>query len=245
MDPYKILGTPKDATASEIQRAYRQKARKHHPDAGGDAWAFQQVQQAYEEIMRARSNQASKAPASSKPPASAKSPTSAKPERPRSSQANAKQQTGKNRQSNSAKTSGTKSSNWRNRPKQLEGKASHLEKVAAKVPYWLRHLFTGELPLQNEVTVFILVGVLDIFMTYILLRFGAVEANPFARPFLQRWGFNGLIFFKMMSITFVTVLAQVTAQYRMSSGRKILTYGTAIVGIVVIYSIMLLAQQRL
>ncbi len=48
MDPYKILGIDSNASIEEIRRAYRDKAKKYHPDRGGDAWAFQQVQQAYE-----------------------------------------------------------------------------------------------------------------------------------------------------------------------------------------------------
>ena len=32
----------------EIQRAYRDKSRKHHPDLGGDEWAFRMVVRAYE-----------------------------------------------------------------------------------------------------------------------------------------------------------------------------------------------------
>lgn len=239
MDPYKILGVSKDVTEKEIQQAYRQKARKHHPDAGGDAWAFQQVQQAYEAIMDARGGQPSIPKSSSKPATSAKSKQAS------SKQASAKQRTQKSRQTEPTKTSSAKSPQPSSGVKHVAGTDNRQQPIAAKVPYWIRHLLTGELPLQNEVTVFILVGVLDIFMTYILLRFGAVEANPFARPFLGRWGFNGLIYFKMVTIAFVTVMAQVTAQYRMSSGKKILTYGTVIVGIVVAYSIMLLIQHRM
>ena len=57
MDPYKILGIGKEASLEEISAAYREKSKKHHPDKGGDTWAFQQVQQAYEKIKKERGEQ--------------------------------------------------------------------------------------------------------------------------------------------------------------------------------------------
>ena len=50
MDPWKILGVEKGASKEVIQKAYREKVRKHHPDMGGDDWAFHQVQEAYETL---------------------------------------------------------------------------------------------------------------------------------------------------------------------------------------------------
>ncbi len=50
MDPFKILGVDQTASKEEIQRAYRRQAQKHHPELGGDNWAFQQVQEAYDAI---------------------------------------------------------------------------------------------------------------------------------------------------------------------------------------------------
>jgi hypothetical protein len=37
-----------DASLEEIHEAYRAKSKKHHPDAGGDEWAFRMVARAYE-----------------------------------------------------------------------------------------------------------------------------------------------------------------------------------------------------
>ena len=47
-DYYKTLGVSRDATAEEIKKAFRQKARTAHPDAGGDEEAFKQLNEAYE-----------------------------------------------------------------------------------------------------------------------------------------------------------------------------------------------------
>ncbi len=54
LDPHKILGIPPHASLSEIRDAYRQKAKIHHPDTGGEEWAFRVVVQAYEMLSSAR-----------------------------------------------------------------------------------------------------------------------------------------------------------------------------------------------
>lgn len=49
IDPYKVLGVPRNADARTIQTAYRQKMRAAHPDMpGGDADKAAQVSMAYE-----------------------------------------------------------------------------------------------------------------------------------------------------------------------------------------------------
>src|SRR5688500_2541316 len=53
-DYYKTLGVSKGASAEEIQKAYRNLARKYHPDLNPDdktaKQKFQDVQQAYETL---------------------------------------------------------------------------------------------------------------------------------------------------------------------------------------------------
>lgn len=43
MSLYDDLGVPADANSAEIAAAYRRAAKKHHPDAGGDAAEFNKV----------------------------------------------------------------------------------------------------------------------------------------------------------------------------------------------------------
>ena len=45
---YKILEIDKTATAEEIKKAFRKKAMKEHPDRGGDAEKFKELNEAYE-----------------------------------------------------------------------------------------------------------------------------------------------------------------------------------------------------
>lgn len=53
-DLYAMLGVARDANADDIKRAFRQKARALHPDAGGDPEAFKRVADAYEVLKDPR-----------------------------------------------------------------------------------------------------------------------------------------------------------------------------------------------
>ncbi len=48
MDPYALLGVPRDADADTLKAAWRQAARTHHPDRGGDPEAFVALSRAWE-----------------------------------------------------------------------------------------------------------------------------------------------------------------------------------------------------
>jgi len=54
LDPHTVLGVTRHSTLAEIREAYRQKAKKYHPDAGGEDWSFRIVVQAYEMLSSAR-----------------------------------------------------------------------------------------------------------------------------------------------------------------------------------------------
>ncbi len=97
--------------------------------------------------------------------------------------------------------------------------------------------------LQNETTYFVLANVLDIFLTYMLLALGAIEANPIAAYFYDQWGFNGMIAFKLVLTAGICVITQVIARRRLAYARNVLWIGIIVVGLVVIYSLRLLAGQ--
>ena len=54
LDPSAVLGVSPTASLQEIRDAYRAKAKKYHPDAGGDEWAFQIINKSYELLSVAR-----------------------------------------------------------------------------------------------------------------------------------------------------------------------------------------------
>jgi hypothetical protein len=53
-DPHAILGVGRAATLREIRDAFLGKSKKHHPDHGGDDWAFRLVVRASEILSTAR-----------------------------------------------------------------------------------------------------------------------------------------------------------------------------------------------
>lgn len=108
---------------------------------------------------------------------------------------------------------------------------------------WLKRAFTRQLPLQDETTFFILVNVLDYFMTNVLIKTGAIEANPIAAYALSRWGFPGMVAFKMGIVAAICILAQIVALKSLNRARFILMAGIVITGGVVIYSGFLLYGQ--
>lgn len=58
-DPYEVLGVSRNATEEEIKKAYKALSRKYHPDANIDdpqaaEEKFKEIQQAYQQVMKDR-----------------------------------------------------------------------------------------------------------------------------------------------------------------------------------------------
>lgn len=51
IDPYKILGIQQNATLDEVKDAYRQLARVHHPDKGGNSETFKIIKLSFKMIL--------------------------------------------------------------------------------------------------------------------------------------------------------------------------------------------------
>jgi len=49
-NPYETLGVDQDADDDDVKKAYRNLAKEHHPDQGGDEEKFKEIQEAYEQI---------------------------------------------------------------------------------------------------------------------------------------------------------------------------------------------------
>ena len=104
---------------------------------------------------------------------------------------------------------------------------------------------------ETELSWFILVGALDVFMTYLILRYSAeertrnvlIEGNPIARWVLHNWGIQGMVTFKFIMIAVVVTIAEIVGRVRPNVGRGLLILGTLVVGGVVAYSFLLLQRN--
>ncbi|MFZ4632380.1 MAG: molecular chaperone DnaJ [Patescibacteria group bacterium] len=56
-DYYELLGVSKSASADELKTAFRKKAHEHHPDKGGDAEKFKEINEAYQVLGNAEKRQ--------------------------------------------------------------------------------------------------------------------------------------------------------------------------------------------
>ena len=54
INPRDVLGVSSEASLAEIHEAFRLKSKKHHPDVGGDDWAFRVVTRSYEVLSSQR-----------------------------------------------------------------------------------------------------------------------------------------------------------------------------------------------
>lgn len=52
MSALERFGVPADATLDQVKARWRELARKHHPDLGGDALEFARVGEQYEAALR-------------------------------------------------------------------------------------------------------------------------------------------------------------------------------------------------
>lgn len=212
----KILGVSISASVEEIHAAFRKKARQHHPDLGGDRQKFQELNAAYEELLRRKQKYESIKSAQVKSP----QPTEFRPQ--------------------------PMELNPEVNPFQSPPKSSRKKKTSKPNSDFLqsaKYLLTGKLPLRDQTTYFILVNALDIFLTYLHLRSGNIESNPLADYFFKNWNIVGMVAFKMTIVASVCVIAQIVALKSLQKGSRLLNFGTLFIGCVVLYSIWLLVKH--
>lgn len=109
----------------------------------------------------------------------------------------------------------------------------------------LKGFIFGQLPLEAETTMFVLVNMIDFFMTYWLLATGMFrESNPIASYFLNHWGpVKGMLYFKLGLVVIVCVITQLIALKDVKKARWVLNFGTVAVVFVVLYSLRLFLNQ--
>lgn len=243
IDPYKILGVSTDATLDEVRRAYRRAATKYHPDAGGDAWAFQQVQQAFAMLREKFENSSTTTSSNNTTPNARKNASTSTQQTDHRSTGSSTRDNGP--AGNSSRTSAEQPRSGRSGRSEQSGHApnssgSSSDDTTAKKPVSLRDWLLGApLMLHDETSYFVLANFMDLVMTGILLRVSAVEANPIANYFYREFGFIGMVGLKIASVAIVVVIAQVIAKRSRTKARLLLIGGTTIVAAVVVYSMFL------
>lgn len=114
---------------------------------------------------------------------------------------------------------------------------------------WLRalnrELQSDPLLLSRESGALLAVSVLDVLMTYVLLRqgFHFYESNPLARWFFVRWNIAGMVGFKFLLIALAIAVSEFVERRRPNLGRKVLGLGTVAATGVVAYSLFLLYRH--
>jgi hypothetical protein len=95
--------------------------------------------------------------------------------------------------------------------------------------------------LEFEKTLFVIINLMDVVMTFNLISTGAFyESNPIAEHVLNTWGVVGMLGFKLLLVAFVLSIANVVAIWKLETSRKMLLFGSFLVGSVVTYSVFLM-----
>ena len=178
LDQYaRILDVSTHATDEEIHRAYRKLASTHHPDLGGDKEEFQKIQNAYEQLLSPQGKDARENRYYGAAAVARQRNDELRKEKLRKSAAAA------------ADSQPQKNASDREPDRRNDAVPTTEQLLHAAAERQRRHsqsFITRKLPLQDQTTFFILINSLDIFMTYVLISLGAIEANPVANYFLQR-----------------------------------------------------------
>lgn len=97
--------------------------------------------------------------------------------------------------------------------------------------------------LEFEKTLFVLINLMDVVMTFLLLNSGTFyESNPIADYFLQGWGILGMTLFKLTIVGVVLLIVNLVALWRVETSRNLLHFGSFLVGTVVAYSVYLMVM---
>ena len=100
------------------------------------------------------------------------------------------------------------------------------------VPFWKKNVL-----LEKPTRAFVALNIMDLVMTFFLLNHGGFrESNKIADFFLDRWGIAGMIWYKIIFVMVIVVIAQVVARERIRTARGLLYFGCIAMGGVVIYS---------
>lgn len=95
------------------------------------------------------------------------------------------------------------------------------------------------------ILVFIVLSLVDLSFTWLLIQYsgGRIdEGNPIAKEWLLRYGWEGLVVFKLAAIAIVVSVILILVRYRPRTGISLVTFACLSVGYVAYYSYRLLMQ---
>ena len=109
----------------------------------------------------------------------------------------------------------------------------------------VRELGGQYLLLDEPIAAFLLVSLLDLLVTYALLRQGDGfhEANPVARWWFARWNIAGMTVFKFLLVGAIATLCELVERRRPGLGRRVLRLACLTTTAVVAYGLWLLLRH--
>ncbi len=99
--------------------------------------------------------------------------------------------------------------------------------------------------LDEPIATFLLLSLLDLLVTYALLRQGVdfYEANPVARWWFARWNIAGMTIFKFLLVGLIATLCELVERQRPGRGRGVLRIACLTTAAVVAYGVWLLLRH--
>jgi len=96
-----------------------------------------------------------------------------------------------------------------------------------------------------RLSLYVCLSLLDLLLTGIVLRYSdgkIYESNPIASEWLRKYGWQGLVIFKVLGLLLVSGVSTYVSVRSPQTGRRLLTFACIAVGLVVLYSWYLLMK---
>ena len=88
----------------------------------------------------------------------------------------------------------------------------------------------------NAYTWFVLLGALDIMLTWVVLHMGGREVNVLADWIIRRWALPGMVVFKFVLVMVVVIICEIVGRHSARAGRRLAKLAVIITAIPVVLS---------
>ena len=92
---------------------------------------------------------------------------------------------------------------------------------------------------------FVLLGALDVMVTWVVLHMGGREANAFANWVLQRWQLPGMVALKFAAVVLVVIICEYVGNHHPRRGLRLIQLAIILYALPVILGIILVARALL